>query len=274
MNFALYLDPTKNDAAPDEMPRETPRIAYYRLFDCTDDQLEAFNAEQVANENFTVAEIHADQLDKLKTPFRRLSIVQQKSALRDLGKLRDMLGETQCDISFTWDRRFTVDYYIKLLRFWIQYGIQHFSFYGLTDFDKWQRLQKFMNDNGYFFYDRFHACKPGFESPYQKHNAAFGNVIALGGASRLTEKGVTRIKGARGKNWRVLSPEEQFDEAMLCALADRDGIELAAIEGYIEQKGIDAAWEKGLAKVSNGQLAPTDQGLWDTVGLLAALRQV
>jgi len=270
MSYALYVDPAKKSVVP-ELPAGKPEIAYYRLIDCSEEQLEEFNPGLYPKADFTIAEIHAAQMDRLDFPVDRFSIVQQKSAFRDLTGLKSRLPETQYDITFVWDKRFTVDYYIRMLRFWIQCGVQHFSFYDLVDFDKWQRLSKFMSENGFRFYDRFHASLPGFESRYQKHIASYGDLYAIGGWSRVTENGLTRTKGPIHKNWRILTEQDQITEKLLFAMADCDGIELAQWGGYITENGAENVLAQGLARMENARLVPSDTGLWKSVELASHL---
>jgi len=274
MTYALYVDPSKKMVAPELPVNQDPSVSYYKFFDCTDEQLTQFDASGYPIADFTIAEIHADQLEKLPLPHvDRLSIVQQKSAFRDLAHLREKLQNTHVDITFMWDKRFSVDYYLKLIRYWAQWGVQHFSFYELSDFAKWQRLCSALKEYNFVFYDRYHACIPGHESPYQKHIAGFGNLYAFGGWSRVTDdSGMTRFKQPNKKSWEILTPGDQLAERLLFALADRDGLALAAIP-MIDPKQIEAACRAGLAKVENNRLIPTEAGLWDTVGLVSHLHQ-
>lgn len=271
MSYALYLDPSKKAVAP-ELPEERPSVAYMKFFDCTDEQLAEFDPGMWPEARNTTAEIHADQLQYLRFSVDRLSIVQQKSAFRDLSRLRDVLEDTEVDITFVWDKRFSVDYYLKLLRYWTQWGVQHVSFYELSDFAKWQRLASMLKEYGFEFYDRYHACKPGHESPYQKHIARFENLYAFGGWSRVTENGVTRFKQPNKKNWEVLTPDDQLAERLLFAMADADGIVLADYP-MIGAEKVGMVCQNGLARVENGRLKPTLAGLWDTVGLVSQLHQ-
>lgn len=273
MSYALYLDPSKKAAAPELPQNADPAVAYLKFYDCSDEQLAQFDPHAYPIADVTIAEIHAAQLEKLDVHVDRLSIVQQKSAFRDLAHLRERLQSTQVDITFNWDRRFSVDYYIKLLRYWIQCGIQHVSFYELTDFNKWQRLASMLKEHGFTFYDRYHACLPGCESPYQKHIAAFRDLYAIGGWSRVTgEDGLTRFKQPAKKTWEILAPGDQLAERLLFALADRDGIALADYPMLGAEK-IGIVCQNGLARVDKGRLHPTDAGLWDTVGLVSHLHQ-
>ncbi|MDB5478176.1 MAG: hypothetical protein JWM96_671 [Alphaproteobacteria bacterium] len=273
MNYALYLDACKKFAAP-SLPDERPAIAYWRLIDCDEADFEAFDPDLYPHADFTIAEIHPAQLEKMQFSVNRLSIVPQKSVFRDMGALRARLADTQCDITFNWDKRFSVDYYIKMLRFWLQCGVQHVSFYELKDFAKWQRLQSALREYNFHFYDRFHACLPGYESPYQKHLAGFGNLLGMGGWSRLTEDGMTRTKGPGAKAWENLSDEDQMTEKLLFGLADRDGMALDKIMPPVTTQGLALAIEQKMAIVRENRLIPTDEGLWDTVTLLARLQQV
>ena len=269
MTYALYLDPSKKYVAP-ELPAENPGIAYWKFFDCTDEQLAQFDPSAYPAADFTIAEIHAAQLEKLHFPIDRLSIVQQKSAFRDLAHLRERIQSAQVDITFLWDKRFTVDYYMKLLRYWAQWGVQHVSFYDLTDVEKWRRLSNCMKDYGFIFYDRYHACLPGHESPYQKHLARFGDLYGFGGWSRVTEDGVTRFKEPKKKNWDILSPGDQLAERLLFALADTDGIALDDFP-MLNARNVGLACQSGLAQIDGERLKPTAAGLWDTVGLVSQL---
>lgn len=275
MNYALYLDPCKKSVPP-EMPAEAlqtaPSIAYWRLIDCSDPQLIDFYPEHVSQADFTIAEIHPDQLEKLNYPVNRLSIVQTKSAFRDLSPLKERLKDIQCDITFNWDKRFAVDYYLKMLRFWLQCGVQHISIYELSDFTKWQRIQSMLREYNFHFYDRYHACLPGYESPYQKHVANFGNLYAFNGWSRETIGDVTRVKGPTQKEWDILSHRDQIEEKLLFALADRDGIELSILAPHINEQGLEKTLRAGLAVIEGGRLKPTDTGLWDTINLLSHLQ--
>jgi hypothetical protein len=271
MSYALYIDPAKKHVPP-ELPISNPVLAYWRLIDCNDKQFEAFDPKEYREATFTIAEIHPAQLEKLEFPVNRLSIVQQKSTFRDLSLLKSKLKDIQCDITFNWDKRFAVDYYIKLIRFWVQCGVQHFSFYELTDFAKWQRIQSALREYGFYFYDRYHACKPGYESPYQKHIAGFGSLYAYNGWSRVTYQDKTYTKGPQQKDWETLAPQDQAIERLLFGMADRGGMELAAIKPYITEKGFDNALENGFVTLENGRVIPSDTGLWDTVALLSQLQ--
>lgn len=278
MNYALYLDPCKK-AVPPEMPAETlavaPSVAYWRLIDCSDTQIidlyPQFYPDSVPPAEFTIAEIHPEQLEKLAYPVNRLSIVQQKSVFRDLTALKSRLQNIQCDITFHWDKRFSVDYYLKMLRFWLQCGVQHISFYDLTDFEKWQRLQSLLKEYDFHFYDRYHACLPGYESPYQKHIAKFGNLFAFNGWSRVTAGNITHVKGPAQKKWELLSEEDQIVEKLLFAFADRDGMEMEALAPYLTPTGLRKAKLAGLAVENGSRIVPTDAGLWDTVALVSHL---
>ena len=272
MSYALYVDPSKKHVPP-ELPISDPMMAYWRLYDCNPTQFENFDPAQYRPAPLVMAEIHADQLEKLEYPVNRLSIVQQKSAFRDLSLLKSKLAKgVQCDITFNWDKRFAVDYYIKMIRFWVQLGVQHFSFYELTDFAKWQRLQSALRDYGFHFYDRYHACLPGFESPYQKHIAKFGTLYAFNGWSRVTYQGKTYTKGPQETEWNTLSTQDQAIERLLFGLADRDGMDFEDIKPYITEKGLEDALQQELILLTNGKIVPTDAGLWDTLNLLSQLQ--
>jgi hypothetical protein len=270
MTYALYLDPCKKSVTP-ELPEEAPSLAYWRLIDCSDEQLNEFLPENYPQAGFTIAEIHPAQLDVLQVPVNRISIVQQKSVFHDLAPLRTRLQDIQCDITFNWDKRFSVDYYLKILRFWLQCGVQHISFYELTDFDKWQRLQSILAQHNFHFYDRYHACLPGYESPYQKHIAGFGNLYAIGGWSRMTEGNQTHVKGPVQKTWDLLSEEDQIVEKLLFAFADRDGMEMEVLKPYLTSTGLSKAMASGLVTMKGSRVVPTDLGLWDTVNLVSQL---
>lgn len=272
MSYALYIDPSKKHVPP-ELPISDPVLAYWRLIDCNEKQLNEFDPKNYREAPFTMAEIHPDQLEQLQWPVNRLSIVQQKSALRDLTLLKSKIADgVQCDITFNWDKRFAVDYYIKMLRFWLQCGVQHVSFYELTDFTKWQRLQSALREYNFHFYDRYHACLPGFESPYQKHIARFGSLYAFNGWSRVTYQGKTYTKGPLEKDWNTLSLQDQSIERLLFGLADRSGMDFHDIKPYINEKGLENALQQDLVLLTEGRLVPTDAGLWDTVNLLSQLQ--
>src|SRR5690606_24718420 len=119
------------------------------------------------------------------------------------------------------------------------------------------------------FYDRYHAWQPGWESPYQKHLAKFRDLHALGGWSRVTENNVTRTRAPAAREWVELSEDEQKGEGLLFTLADRDGLSVRAFE----PAAAEAAVKAGLAEIKDGKLIPTDQGLWDTIGLVSQLQQ-
>lgn len=272
MTYALYVDPSRK-TVPVSLPPHAPQVAYWRLIDCTPEQLRHFDPDALPRAEYTIAEIHPEQLDALPCAVDRLSIVQQRSAFADLSRLRELVSsDTRLDITFMWDRRFSVDYYIRLLRYWVQWGVQHLSFYELSDFEKWRRLVSVLQDYGFVFYDRYHACLPGFESPYQKYITTFGDLYALGGWSRVTgEDGVTRFREPNKRDWEILAPNDQLAERLLFALADRQGIALADLEKQVAADNIRTACASGLAMIENGRLIPTDYGLWDTVGLVARL---
>jgi coproporphyrinogen III oxidase-like Fe-S oxidoreductase len=270
MSYAFYLDPCKKSVTPD-LPEETPSVAYWRLIDCSEEQINDFMPEEHPQADFTVAEIHPSQLDLLQVPVNRLSIVQSKSVFRDLTLLKSKLQDIQCDITFNWDKRFSVDYYMKMLRFWLQCGVQHISIYELSDFAKWQRLQGILREYNFHFYDRYHACLPGYESPYQKHIAGFGNLFAVGGWSRVTAGNITHVKGPTQKNWDLLSEEDQIVEKLLFAFADRQGMEMEKLKPYLAMHGLSKAMGSGLVAMNGSRVVPTDQGLWDTVELVSQL---
>lgn len=277
MSYALYLDPScKNmiaPALPDAVLAGEPHVAYWRLIDLDEEALGQFNPSSLPQAHDTIAEIHPAQLAQLSPALMgsitRLSIVQEKSTFSDMAQFRAVLDDMPCDITYEWDNRFHVDYYIKMLRYWIQCGAPHFSFYELSQFPKWQRLKQFLADQGYVFYDRYHACKPNHESRYQKHLAQFGDLYALGGFSRVTQDGVTRVKSAAASEWDTLSVSDQLAECLLFAMADSDGIELADLD----PAGVARAMAAGLAEKQGTHLVPTEKGLWDTVALVSHLHQ-
>jgi hypothetical protein len=270
MSYALYIDPTKTDTVFPVWPETPPTLAYYRLIDMTATQLEKFDPHLYPLAEYTIAEIHPQQWDKLSFAFDRISIVLEKSRFTSLTDIKAKVSATETDITFDWDHRFTLPYYIKLLNYWLYCGVTHFSFYGLSDFKTWQRLQQFLNSQNFFFYDRYHACVRGHESRYQKHIARFENMLAIGGWSRWTEEGITRTRAPKDKTWTRLRPEEQRLEQLLFALADRDGLSLSGLD----PKAVNKAVQARLAEIHPPHVIPTDQGLWDTVELVSHLQQI
>lgn len=269
-SYALYLDPTKGDALWQEWPQQPPTLAYYRLVDLAPEALQKFDPHDYPLADNTTVEIHPQQWDLLPFACDRLSIVLEKSNFATLTDIKARVQSVETDITFSWDHRFSVNYYIKLINYWIYCGVKHFSFYGLVDFEAWQRLQHFLNGQNFFFYDRYHACIKGHESRYQKHIAAFGNLLALGGWSRWTdEEGRSYTRGPKEKAWTQLGKADQKTEQFLFALADRDGLGLDRIDAAHAARAVKA----GLAQVRPPSLIPTDMGLWDTVGLVSQLQQ-
>ena len=158
-----------------------------------------------------------------------------------------------------------------MLRFWLQCGVQHISIYDLVDFEKWQRIQSMLREYNFHFYDRYHACLPGYESPYQKHIAKFGDLYAFNGWSRVTAGKITHVKGPTQKNWDLLSEEDQTVEKLLFAFADRDGMEMELLKPYLTPTGLSKAMASGLVTMNGSRVVPTDVGLWDTVELVSQL---
>lgn len=269
MSYALYLDLGKSDFLWQSWPQEAPLMAYYRLTDLDANALQYFNPKDFPNPEYRIAEIHPKQWEAISFPVDRLSIVLDKSGFSNLTAVREKLQTSEVDITFEWDHRFNINYYIKLINYWIYCGVAHFSFYNLTDFDIWQRLQQFLRSEGFVFYDRFHAAHPGHESRYQKHLSHFGNLLALGGWSRWTDaQDHTRTRGPKDTDWSPLSAADQATERLLFALSDRAGVPVAELA----PRGVIRAVNKGLAVVQDGYLRPTDRGLWDNVTLVSQLQ--
>jgi hypothetical protein len=128
-----------------------------------------------------------------------------------------------------------------------------------------------LRDYNFHFYDRYHACLPGYESPYQKHIAKFGNLYAFNGWSRVTAGNITHVKGPTQKNWDLLSEEDQIVEKLLFAFADRDGLEMEQLKPYLTSNGLSKAMAAGLVTMNGSCVVPTDIGLWDTVNLVSHL---
>lgn len=171
------------------------------------------------------------------------------------------------DAIVNWDNRRKVDFYKQALTDTLAHGVNHISLYGLQDFAIWQDVQFFLKEHGLFFYDRFHAARPGHESPYQIHTAALKTVIAHDGWSRTLEDGVLRIKGPQAIDWTTHPADVQREETLLMGLFHRQGLPLA----YFSAEQVAAAVASGLAIVVGTQLCPTDRGLWDTPKLAAIL---
>lgn len=169
------------------------------------------------------------------------------------------------DAIITWDHRRTVDFHKDKIARVLEQGAPHISLYGLQDFAAWQKIQSFLNAYGLFFYDRFHAAKTTEQSPYQNHISHFGNVVALGGWSRIVENNVMRIKGPNAKDWTTHPDEAKREEMLLLGLFSRHGVLL----GYFSQAQTQSAIKSGLALIQGDRLCPTDAGLWDTTKLVA-----
>ena len=171
------------------------------------------------------------------------------------------------DITLHWDHRRKTETQQSIIRDAIGQGAQHLSLYGLQDFTVWQTLQTMLHKQDFTFYDRFHACCPGRISPYQQHLASFGNIVAHGGWSRVTENGVTRTKGPRAIRWTTLSPAQQHEERLLIGLSARSGMPLQEFSDTAVTQSI----QSGLASRTDTRLCPTDQGLWHQAELVALL---
>lgn len=271
MSYALYLDPSQPDFKWDEWPEDNPSIAYWRLVDLSPEDLQKFDPNLYLPASHTTVEIHPEQWDQLPFSVDRVSVVLEKSGFQNLTLMKQKLEIVECDITFNWDHRFSLSYYQKMLQYWIYYGVPHFSFYDLQKFPVWQQLKDWLARDGYHFYDRYHACLRGHESRYQKHLARMDDLYALGGWSRVTdEAGQTRTRGPGDKEWTLLSPDEQKTERLLFAMADIEGLPLTDLG----EEAIQNACDSGLAQVVKDRLHPTEEGLWDTVGLVSHLRQV
>ncbi len=269
MSYALYLDPSKSDFLWQSWPSEAPALAYYRLTDLSNEQLRDFHPRHYPTPAYSIAEIHPKQWEVLDFPVDRLSIILDKSGFSNLTAVREKLKASAIDITFEWDHRFNINYYIKLINYWLYCGVTHFSFYNLTDFAVWQRLQQFLLAEKFVFYDRFHACLPGHESRYQKHLARSGNLIAIGGWSRWTDGVQTKTRGPKDQDWTLLTAAEAERERLLFALSDREGLPVSELA----PRGVIRVVNTGYAVVKDGQLCPTDKGLWDNVELVARLLQ-
>lgn len=268
MAYAFYLDPAQQDSLDLHGLTEPPTLAYIRLTDMAQDKLHDFNITQYPQADYIIAEIHPAQWDHLNFYVDRLSIVLGKSDFTNMTSVKSKMAQIECDVTFTWDHRFHVSYYFKMLQYWIFCGAKHVSFYDLTDFAKWQRVQAFLKDQGFYFYDRYHACIPGHESRYQKHLARFADLISIGGWSRVTRDGWTRTRAPKQLEWVTMSSEDARVEQLLFAFADRDGVALADLHGANPARAV----ESGMAVIEKDRLVPTDAGLWDTVGLVSHLQ--
>ena len=270
MSFAVYIDPSKRAAAGFECPDGTATMAYVKLTDLSSEDVYRFDPNLYPKAEYVIAEIHPIQLDVLNIPVDRLSVDLSKSSFSNLTKIRQTINAIPCDMMYTWDHRFSISYYQKMMQYWIQCGIAQISLYGLTDFSKWERMRDFLASNGFHFFDRYHAARQGMESPYQKHIASFGNLYSLGGFSRVTDdNGMTRVRDATQKEWHIMAPDEQATERMLFAMADRDGVPI----GGLAQKSVQAAIDSGLVTLRGGRVIPTNKGLWDTMAVVSALQQ-
>lgn len=261
MAKAFYLDPVKK-YVPMDVSEHVFDIGFWRLLDCSEQDLKNLPWSDYPQAHYMMAEIHSWQLEKLPCRFDRLSIVQTK--LQPIA-----IGNVPLDITFHWDNRYVLQSYFDYLDVLIKDGVQHFSFYGVSQFEQWQKLADFLKGFDIAFYDRFHASKKGFESPYQKHIAAYGSLCAWGGWSRVTdEDNVTRVKKPNSKNWQILSAEDQIIERLMFAMADRSGVRIADWQDALD---IDAACKAGLAQIDGDRLCPTDRGIWDNIGLVSSL---
>ncbi len=268
-SFALYLDPSKPDFLWQDWPESPPKLVYYRLVDLTPEQVIEFDPAKYPMGEYSIVELHPQQWSYLPFTPNRLSFLVEKSGFSNLIAVKTKIHEIETDITFEWDHRFHLNYYIKLINYWIYCGVKHFSFYGLKDFNTWQRLQQFLNGEGFFFYDRYHACTQGHKSLYQEHLAASYNLLALGGWSRWTENGQMRTRGPKERDWTQLTPSDQRLETLLFAMGDCNGVALSTVSPESARQAV----ESGLAAIKDGRLQPTDKGLWDTLGLVNYLMQ-
>lgn len=267
MGYAFYFDPAKKYHIFD-MPQGNTAMAFWRLLDCDAKQMRLLQTAQYPASDLTIAEIYPEQLRHLPQKFERLCLVHKG---QDLWRLYDLPDGT-VDITLMWDGRYRLQRYVQMLEAWIARGVMHFSFYNIRDFDVLQGLHDVLQSHGFYFYDRYHAARPGHESPYQKHLARYGNVVAWGGQSRITDaQHITRIKNMRSARWQVLSSQEQSLEHLLFALADADGIGLAEWRDVLSAQGIKQLCDNGLALVVDGRLKPTLRGMWDSVFLVSKI---
>jgi hypothetical protein len=269
MRYALYVDPARRDIADVRFPPNPPAVAYIRLTDLDRDGVLGFDGALYPRGVLSMVEIHPAQIDFLRYPIDRLVVEADKSKFDNLNAIKAAIQRATVDMTFNWDHRFHLNYYIKMLQYWVHCGVQQFSIYGLENFQTWLRLRDFLFQHGYVFYDRYHACLRGCESPYQKHLAGFGDLVSIGGWSRVTDDGVTRTRAPGSATWVRLSPDDARRERWLFALADRDGM---AARG-LTTASINAVVAAGLALQDDDRILPTDKGLWDTVALASQLQQ-
>ncbi|HEY1096984.1 MAG TPA: hypothetical protein VGF14_07060 [Alphaproteobacteria bacterium] len=171
------------------------------------------------------------------------------------------------DAIISWDHRHTTDYYKKIITQLIGKNVNHFSLYGVKEFDQWLDVQTFFAGHDFYFYDRFHAAKPGHESPYQLHTSNFGNIVAFGGWSRSIDDKTMLIRGPHAAEWTTHDEAVQQEEKLLLGMSSRHGLSLS----HFTAGQIQAAVKGGLAVVQGDYLCPTDKGLWDTPKLVSLL---
>lgn len=176
-----------------------------------------------------------------------------------------LAGHFALDAIIAWDNRRSTDFYKDKIALALEQGANHLSLYGLSDFSIWQEMQAYLQEHGLLFYDRFHAARDGAQSPYQNHISHFGNVIALGGWSRIIENNIMRIKGPNAKDWTTHPDDAKREEMLLLGLFARHGVPI----DYFTAAQIEAATQNGLAIIQDHSLCPTDSGLWDTVKLVS-----
>jgi hypothetical protein len=262
---ALFIDLRR--AKVDSWPEDHAFTIAYIVTDTIDTTQDFFKAHHQHLKQIPqiTVEITDPQTLHLVT---RLPVVTRLSLPQDL-ITAGLSDHFELDAIITWDNRRTIDFYKNPITAALSKGANHLSIYGLQDFTRWQDIQTFLNGQGLHFYERFHAALPGHESPYQNHLAAFGDVIAYGGWSRLTENNVTRVKSPRALHWHPLDKKEQHEEKLLLGLASRQGLPLS----LMTTKPAAVALQNGLALSKDNHLVPTDTGLWNTTRLVGHLTE-
>lgn len=207
--FALYLDPARKTS--DQLPPHVD-IIFLRWLDADDAQIK--NSLQVLR-NYpaahVTAELHPSQLAHVNEQIWRISLHIPKSQ----PQMSCDVPQKELDITFHWDARRKPQIYFDTIKKWHDIGAKHFSLYHLTDEKIRTMLRTHLQTLGLTFYDRFHVAIPGHESRFVQHSASYGDTIALGGWSRLTENGITRIKGPRGLRWKTLTAADVALEKQL-----------------------------------------------------------
>lgn len=275
MRAAIYIDPARNGIVPDHMPHDFS-VAFWRLLDCSVEQLQTLNRADYPFGDYVSVEIYPEQYAFLPSLFLqhvdRMSLVFKPSEKIDLSIIHDVSQRYIVDVTVLWDARYRVAYYNELLLRAIANGAKHISIYGLNDFAIWQNIAVMLQQSGFMFYDRFHAAMSSYQSPYQKHLTQYGDIFSVGGWSRRTDMyGITHVKSARAKTWKMLTDYDAGLECLLFAMADRDGILVHDWVHLVPPEKLGKVCSAGLAVLEDGKLQPTEAGMWHNIALVSQL---